>query len=313
MEQRHLIQNGLSSLTVALPRKWLDARQLKKGDPIFIREEGNTLLVTSEKSVKGNKVSINITSLDYTSLVHYIQGLYRFGYDEIELHFDTPKTTRYRTNEEFSIGAVIHHKANQFIGMEVLEQSKNRILLKTIIKETEEDFNTILRRIFLVLNDASETLLNGVRENDLLLLESVLQKHDMVNKFVNYALRLLNKQGYPDTRKTCFYYHIIAQLDKVADFMKQAAKDILLHKKEFHKETISLFDDAHSCLLLYYQLFYKFDLKTVDVFSKKRYGIREKTRALKNVSYQELHSIVLYTQLLEILMDLVDARMGLEY
>ena len=313
MEQRQLIQHGLSSLTVSLPRKWLDDRKLKKGDSVLVKEEGNALVLTTEKTVERGKISINVTGLDYGSIKHYLQGLYRFGYDEIEVFFDKPTTVRFKTGETHSISSFLHEKVNQFIGMEILEQSHNRILLKTIIREADEDFTNILRRVFLLLKDTSETLVNGIKTQDALTLKAVQEKHEMSNKFSNYALRLLNKYGYPDVKKTCIYYHIIAQLDRIVHAIKLVALYTPAQKKKFSKETIHLFQEVHSCLEIYYDFFYNFDLKKVETFNRKRYEIRKQTWKLKNISLQEQHSLILYSDILELLIDIIDARMGLEY
>ncbi len=313
MQQRQLIQHGLSSLTVSLPRKWLADRKLKKGDSICVKEEGNSIILTTEKTVERRKISINVTGLDYGSIKHYIQGLYRYGYDEIEVLFDKPTTMRFKTGETHTISSMLHEKVNQFIGMEILEQSHNRILLKTIIKEADEDFTNILRRVFLLLKDTSETLVNGLKNNEQLLLQAVQEKHDMANKFANYALRLLNKYGYPDVRKTSIYYHIIAQLDRIIHAIKISAMFTQRYKKGFQKEAVQLFEEVHLCLVIYYELFYNFDLKKVEAFNKKRYLVREQTWNLKNIPLKEYQIVALYAQILEILIDIVDARMGLEY
>lgn len=312
MEQRQLIQHGLSSLTVSLPRKWLDERRLKKGDSVIVKEEGNSLILSTEKTVERGKISINVTDLDYGSIKHYLQGLYRFGYDEIEVLFEKPTTVRFKTGETHAISSFLHEKVNQFIGMEILEQSQNRVLLKTIIKEADEDFTNILRRVFLLLKDTSETLVNGIKTRDALTLKAVQEKHEMSNKFSNYALRLLNKYGYPDVKKTCIYYHIIAQLDRIVHSIKLVAL-YTPQKKKFSKETIYIFQEVHSCLLIYYDFFYNFDLKKVETFNRKRYAIRDGTWKLKNIPLDEQHSLILYSEILELLIDIIDARMGLEY
>ena len=98
--QRKLIKHGLSSLTVALPMKWLKDHDLKKGESINIAQEGNNLVLSTEEALKIEKVSIDVTKLDRTSLLLYLQSLYRFGYNEIEIKFKNPTTTHYRTKKE---------------------------------------------------------------------------------------------------------------------------------------------------------------------------------------------------------------------
>ena len=238
MEQRKLIQHGLSSLTVALPLKWLKERDLNKGDCVFIDIEGNKLILSTKESLSIDKISVNITKLDRTSLLLYIQSLYRFGYNEIEVTFDNPITKHYRKGEEVSISATIHKIVNRCIGAEVIEQSESRMLIKYIGKEEGEDFKAILRRAFLLINETAESLVEGIRKKDMNLLGTIEEKHDNINKFVTYCLRLLNKYGYPDVKQTCFYYHIIASMDKIVDILKYTAREVMKYNKKFSQETI---------------------------------------------------------------------------
>src|SRR3989338_4633091 len=130
MEQRKLIQHGPSSLTIALPIKWLKERGIKKGDSMHIGAEGNKLVLSTEEAIKLEKISIDVTNLDRTSILLYIQSLYRFGYNEIEVKFEKITTTHYRKDQQVTISSVIHEIANRLIGAEIIEESENRALIK---------------------------------------------------------------------------------------------------------------------------------------------------------------------------------------
>ncbi|PIN79923.1 hypothetical protein COV16_01690 [Candidatus Woesearchaeota archaeon CG10_big_fil_rev_8_21_14_0_10_34_8] len=314
MDQRKLIQHGPSSLTLALPRKWLTERGLKKGNSLYVEPEGNRLIVSTEESINIGKISVNVTGLDRTSILLYVQSLYRFGYNEIEIIFDKPTTIHYRTGKKVAVSSIIHYIVSRCIGAEIVQQIKNKITIKYITKEKEEDFKIILRRIFLLLKDASATLIDGIKEHDLTLIETIEDKHDNINNFVSYALRLLNKYGYPDVKKTCLYFHIIASIDKIVDVLKYAARDISQYKKRFNKETIAVFKHIQKSIDLYYTLFYKFDLATVDQLSNNRNFVKfEINKHIKKIPNEELVYLNNQKQILEILLDLTDFRMGLEY
>ena len=314
MEQRKLIQHGLSSLTLSLPSKWLKERNLKKGQSLYVEEEGNKLILTSREPKKIEKISVDITGLDRTSALLYIQSLYRFGYNEIEVNFKKPTTIHYRTKKRVRYSAVIHYIVTRCIGAEIVEQQDNRILIRYITKEAEEDFRLVLRRIFHLINETSSSLLDGIKENNHTKLETIEEKHDMINNFTSYCLRLLNKYGYPDVKKTCFYYHVIASLDKVVDFIKYTARDAVKVNKKFHKESIKILEEIHLSIDLFIKLFYKFDIKTIDELGRNRDSVKFLLEEKKSkIPSHDLINITQQVQILEIILDLTDARMGLEY
>ncbi|MFH1506533.1 MAG: AbrB/MazE/SpoVT family DNA-binding domain-containing protein [archaeon] len=313
MEQRKLIQHGLSSLTVALPMKWLKERDLKKGDSVYVDIEGNQLILSTEESLKMEKISIDVTKLDRTSTLMYIMSLYRFGYNEIEVTFNKPNTPHYRTGKEVSYFEVINEIVNRCIGAEIIEQSDKRILIKYITKEAGEDFKVILRRVFLLINETAESLLEGIKNKDMTLIGTIDTKHDNINKFISYCLRLLNKYGYADVKKTSYFFHIIASLDKIVDVLKYNSRDILNYKKKFAPLTLEIWEDINKSIRWYYEFFYDFKLEKVNRINQNRDAIknrlRENTERLPN---EELMYLTKMVQILETILDLCDFRMGLE-
>ncbi|PIZ52496.1 hypothetical protein COY27_00090 [Candidatus Woesearchaeota archaeon CG_4_10_14_0_2_um_filter_33_13] len=314
MEQRKLIQHGPSSLTLSLPSKWLKERKLTKGDSLFVEEEGNKLIVSTKESVKLDKISVDITELDRTSTMLYVQSLYRFGFNEMEFKFRKSTTVHYRKNQNVNFSTAIHKMVNRCIGAEVVEQHEDKVIVKSITKEAEEDFRIVLRRAFLLLKEVSFTYLEGVKNNNHSLIESVEEMHDNINKFVSYSLRLLNKYGYPDVRKTSFYCHIIASIDKIVDVIKYSARDALKYDQKFNKSSVEILEKIHVSILLYYELFYKFDFKKVNELSQNRDHIKSLiVENVKKMPTLELIYVNNMKQILEIILDLTDFRMGLEH
>ena len=180
--------------------------------------------------------------------------------------------------------------------------------------KAEEDFKLVLRRIFLLLIETADSLLEGVKANNRLAIEAVEEKHDNINKFVNYCLRLLNKYGYPDVKKTCFYYHIIASIDKIADIIKYNARDMQAYKPLLRPETVRLWTSVNRSIRLYYELFYDFSLEKVNALSSNRDAVKTGlTQCLKKIPAEEVLFLTNMKQILEILLDLTEYRMGLEY
>lgn len=313
MDQRRLIAHGKSSLTLSMPKKWLEQRKLRKGDSLFIDEEGSKLIISSDEPLDISRKTVDLTGLDRTSIILQIMSLYRFGYNEIEILFENSTTKYYRKNKMVSVSSVVHKIIDRCIGMEVIEEGKSRILVKYITKEDQEDFKVILRRIFLLLNQTADNLLEGIRTKDYDLIATTEDMHDSINKFVSYCLRLLNKYGYPNVRKTCFYYHIIASIDKIVDILKYNARNIIDNKQNFSKKTITIWKDINKSIRMYYELFYKFSNERISDISENRDKTKQKLKQnLKTIPNKELHYLISMKQILEILLDLTDFRMGLE-
>lgn len=314
MEQRKLIQHGVSSLTLALPLKWLKERGLKKGDSLGVDIEGNKLVISTGEALKIEKISINVTKLDRTSILLYLQSLYRFGYNEIEIRFDTPMVTHYRKDKEVTVSSAVHEIVNRMIGAEIVEQTEHKILIKSITKEAGEDFKVVLRRAFLLMKEAAESLYDGIKNNDMTSVEAIEEMHDNINKFVSYSLRLLNKYGFPDVKKTSFYYHIIASLDKIVDILKYNARDIPKYKKQFSKDTIEIWAMINKSIDLYYDFFYNFNLENANELNKNRADVKGQIKKkMGDIPQEELIFLTSQKQILEIILDLTDFRMGLEY
>ena len=55
MESRKIQKVGTSTLTISLPRSWATARNLKKGDQVFLIEEGETLKVIPASSIQDRR------------------------------------------------------------------------------------------------------------------------------------------------------------------------------------------------------------------------------------------------------------------
>jgi len=314
MDKRKLIQHGAASLTVSLPSKWLKERGLQKGDIINIENEHNRLVISTEKTTQLKKISEDISKLDRTSLLLYIQCLYRIGYSQIELKFNSPKLVHHRTGKEVSIIETINFIVGRCIGFEMIEQNNNNVMIKYITKEGFEDFKVILRRIFLLILDVSKFLIDTTSNSDYDSMKLIEQKHDTINKFINYCLRTLNKFGYENVTKTRLYYHVIASLDKVVDVIKYTGRDIQKNKKKVSKNTLEIWNDIHNSIGHYYELFYNFSFDKVNHIGEERDRIKSNIKKNKdNMSSDELMYTTSMKEILELILDLVEFRSGLEY
>lgn len=312
--KRRVIQIANSTQLISLPRKWSVKYGVKKGDEIEVEEQGNKLLVATEKSVDIQKIEIDVTGLDRTSILYYIQSLYRMGYDEITVKFNEPYTIHLRTNEKKKVISVVHEVVSRLIGIEILQQKENFCIIKDISETSSKDFDTALRRIFLLLLDVNKDLLEGAKTDNITLIETIDEKHDSVMKFVSYCLRILNKKGYEDQRKASVIYHIIANLDKVVDVIKYSARYLLDNDVTLKKESKIFLEPIHSAVDMYYDFFYKFDIKKMRVLYENRDKvIKSIGKNIKKLPQHDVAYICNLAPMLELITDITDSRISLEY
>ena len=312
--KRKVIQIANSTQLISLPRKWSQKYGVKKGEELEVEEQGNKIIISIEGGVKLKSREIDVTGLDRTSILYYIQSLYRIGHDEITVKFNEPYTIHLRTNEKKSVVAVIHEIVGRFTGFEIVQQKENYCVIKDISEISLKDFDVALRRIFLLLLDVNKDLLEGVKNDDRILIETIDEKHNSVMKFVSYCLRIINKKGYTEPHKITIIYHIIANLDKVVDVIKYSARYLIDHNVKLKKESKTFLEPIHLSIDYYYDFFYKFDMKKVSMM----YANRDKTTKLiaknvKKLPQQDLAYICNLSSMLELICDITDARISLEY
>ena len=279
-----------------------------------MEEQGSKILIGTEKGQESGSIEVDVTGLDRTTILYYIQTLYRFGYDEIKVIFNEPTATHFRLNKKKNIITILHTEVNRLVGYEIIQQKENFCIIRDLSKSSIQEFDSILRRIFLLLNDASSDLVKGAKEVNLSLIETIEEKHDSITKFASYCLRLLNKYGYPNPKKTINLYHIISTLDKIIDVLKNAGRDLQIMDHRLDNKTIQLFNLVNKSIQLYYEFFFKFDLiKAMEIHKNRNETIELLFKFRNKIPPDELVLLSKLEHTFELLTDIKVARMGIEY
>ena len=297
-----------------MPRKWSLQFNIKKGDELEVEEDGNRLLIGTEKTQEAGNIEVDITGLDPDSFMFLIRVLYIKGYDEIKLNFNESVVEHPRLGTKVKVISEIHREINRLTGIEVIQQRENFCMLKVLSESSIKEFDLILRRIFLLIMDASNDLIQGAKKGDRYLVESMEEKHNTITKFMANGLRMLNKSGHPNHKNTSLYYHIIESLDNINDILKESARDIANYKISISKTCENILNRINESLEDYNKLFYKFDFKLVEKLSVERYKIIDDTKKLsRKFSKDEIMFIMNMERIIEEILDLKIARMALEY
>jgi len=273
--KRKIIKQGHNTLTITLPSDWARKFNLGAGSEIDIVERDNGLFVSTEKNHEHLKAEFNIDGLDIPTIWKYFMGVYREGYDEIKVtfssgtEFENPYKffTKYRLDlrygkktEKMSIMEFFHELTNRFIGYEIVEYGKDFVVIKEMSEITSKEFDSALRRIFLLTQQMAEENCEAMKNNNTEVLRHVHDVDINLDKFHDYCIRILNKTRNKDSKKSCLLFATLYLLELLGDEYKNIANHLIqdFSKADF-KNIVEIAESIKSQFELYYSMFYKFE------------------------------------------------------
>lgn len=252
--KRKVIQIANSTQLVSLPRKWCKRLNLKKGDELDLQEKGNQLVVSTQGNKETSKVELDITCLEPMT-ARFIHAMYKRGIDEIKCNFD----------KQSELESVQKSLGKETVGYEIVEQGKNYCIIKNISGDLEE-FEPLLRRIFLLLISMAEEGSKAIKAKDNAALKTLIPMEESNNRFTTTCRRYLNKKGNESAAAVGPLYYIVEDLENIADQYKYLYKFLTskdIKKMKTSDSTIKYFDKTTNLLKKYYELFYKPDKEKI--------------------------------------------------
>ncbi|MDP1728793.1 MAG: hypothetical protein Q8L27_01160, partial [archaeon] len=178
---------------------------------------------------------------------------------------------RYKKGREtFSPLEGLQYFVNRFIDFEIVEPGKNYALIKEMGVLTGKEFDNSLRRIFLLLEQMAEETLDAIKSNNPKL---VAHMHDVdinLDKFQDYCIRILNRVGNKEPRKTSLLFTTLILLEMIGDEFKTISHHMIFDhpNKKLNPVVATLAETIKKQLEIYYDLFYKFDNAKVAALSE---------------------------------------------
>ncbi len=283
--KRKIIKQGHNTLTMTLPSDWVKKFNLNSGDEIELSEKDNGLFITTEKHNRHKQAEFSIEGLDIPLIWKYFMAVYREGYDEILVKFnpgvglESPykffshhkMDLRYKKEvQKKTIVEALQGFVTRFIGLEIVEHGKDYIRIKEMGELTSKEFDNSLRRVFLLIQQMAEETVEAIKTNNPKIL---LHMHDVdinLDKFHDYCIRILNKLGNKETRKTSLLFATLYLLELLGDEFKSISFHLI---EDFPKSRLNnvlyLAKAIKSQFDLYYDLFYKFDREKIRGMSEQ--------------------------------------------
>jgi len=267
--RRKVILHGPSTLTISLPSSWVKKQGVKKGDEIDISFVNDWLKIKSTNEPKKKNIFIDIKNNKRTGR-SYITSTYRQGWDELNLKFNEPK---YISEIQSTI-------SEQLVGFEIIKQNDTSCTIKDLSGMSDTEFETALRRTWLLTLELAKSSINAINNQDSELLKNIPSRDRSINKFSNYCLRYINKKGYKQGKNTAYYF-FIRHLEEIADefhYMSQSC-----NKYKPPKEIKQIFNQILKSMEKLYATFYKYNDKIIEELFKD-------TKKILNTLSEKLNS-----------------------
>jgi phosphate uptake regulator len=259
--KRKIVKHGPSSYIVSLPLNWVKKHNLNKGDEINVDEVDNNVLISTSYKEKFEKVDFNIKDIkDITTQI--INAMYKRGIDEIRIHYDK--------QDEFKL--IMKAVSDQSVGFEIVETTSNSCTIRSITKLSNE-FDAVLRRLFLVTLSLGEEGLKAIKNKDYNSLENIMFLEKSNNKLSTFCSRYLNKYSAENYDRVGAIYFMIEILEKIADeykYLFENQRCFALQKQELNQNLLDCYTRINQMLRLFYESFYKYDYSKIRKISKER-------------------------------------------
>ena len=179
MDLRRIQITGGSSFMITLPKDWADSVGLKKNDTVGLQPQPDGSMVIypggEQAAMAGSTRVIDADGLtDRDFLYRQLVGAYIAGHDAIEI----------RSEKELS--SMVASTASSFtqtaIGLEILEESENRILIKDLMDQGEIKPAKSVERMKVLVRNMLNDVLDALQERDVTALEQMADRDREVDR-----------------------------------------------------------------------------------------------------------------------------------
>ncbi len=235
MESRKIQKVGTSTLTISLPRGWASGRNLKKGDQVFLIEEGETLKVIPASSMQDRRRASEEFIIDADlcdqpgMLEQVIVGCYVLGRER----FTIKSNSRIRSEHV----EVTRRASRRLMGLGIIEETSNKILLQCSIEPTKYPIDALLKRLFNLGSTMLDEAIEALMTRDKSLAEDAIKREDDADMMYWLILRLLlsaqldnglvDKLGMKSKLEIAGYRLISKELESVADHGAEIAETVI--------------------------------------------------------------------------------------
>ncbi|MBW2964964.1 hypothetical protein KY363_05905 [Candidatus Woesearchaeota archaeon] len=286
MEQRKIIEFGKSSHVVSLPKDWLTARKLGKGDVVYVTQEGPKLIIfpgNLKETKKPRTVTIDVTDMTKYEIRQHLVSKYIRNFNEITL---TAQNMKSKAKE---VRAIVH----DLMALEVVEEDSSRIVTRDFLNMDDITPMSLLVKMDNITRDMVSDSKNFFKEDKY---QTIADRDTDVNRLSYLVFRSLKYlQRNPQSARQMGLSHdefimmwiAATKVEKIADQAKWITK--LLRRVKFKKPEQEDFHKLYSSVEKYYldamQALYDRDSDTAFVLVAKGKRMLKLTRDFRRQNW----------------------------
>ncbi|GAA0304915.1 PhoU domain-containing protein [Halarchaeum salinum] len=223
MERRKVQVTGGSTFTVSIPKDWARDHDVSAGDEISFHPDSGSLLLSPVSEDETQRGTFDITGMEGDALTRTVMTMYVSGFDVLVLEASRITSDQRR---------VVRNATQGLVGLEVLEETSDRIVVQDLLDSSELSIHNAVRRMRLIARSMLDDAVTALRENDHDMAEDVIERDDDVDRLWFVVSRIFRgslrsprtAQEIGVTRETCFDYHSSArQLERIGDHAAKIA------------------------------------------------------------------------------------------
>lgn len=179
---RKLVKQGSGTLMVSLPSKWVHELGLEKGSEVALDELDLGILISANPRQKKTSTRIALSTLVESHIRTLITAAYRQGFDRIEV--------AYEDDRQYSMLARV--VKTMLVGFDIVSKEKNKCILESITEPSEEQFDSLLSKIFLNISLLFDVCIGSLERKPLA--EDIDEIEERIQKYDNFCRRVLVRQ-----------------------------------------------------------------------------------------------------------------------
>jgi phosphate uptake regulator len=188
LEIRRVQKTGASTMTVSLPKDWIESNSIKPGTPVVVRPlpDGTITIDPKMQREKEEARKIIVVDDDETKehLTRKLIGAYLAGYNIIEV--------RSKGRLDLDLKHAVKDISRMVIGPEVIEETSNTIILHDLSDPVELPQEKCVRRMHLIVNSMHKDAITSLQEEDEALAKDVIDRDTDVDRLYWMAAKQYN-------------------------------------------------------------------------------------------------------------------------
>lgn len=254
--RRKVARIGPSTLMVSLPSKWCRKYTVKQGDELEVQELKDQILISSGPA----KETVKKTSVDISEATSFrnnlLAALYKAGYDEVFIHGASHADKQ----------AIQDFLGYTCLGYAVMEEKKDSLLIKDIAKLQGEEFDSLLRKVFLLSTEIMRLGGEILKKRSKELLKELVSDHHTLHKYSDACRRIIHKEGERSCNANISLTQVINEIDHFTRRYREMSQFIVDHGTRAQQWHLHFLRKINALYAYFTKLFYGFSLKKTNHF-----------------------------------------------